>query len=69
MLALEAPVFPAYARADPLIQPERFEELEALEARVSQQLGSVLESSMRLEEWLAQFSLESYAEPMNALGS
>jgi len=44
------------------------EELEALEARVSQQLGSVLESSMRLEEWLAQFSLESYAEPMKALG-
>ena len=44
------------------------EELEALEARVSQQLGSVLESSMGLEEWLAQFSLESYAEPMKALG-
>ena len=33
VLALEAPVFHAYARDDPLIQPERFEELLALLAR------------------------------------
>ena len=39
VLALEAPVFHAYARDDPLIQPERFEELEALLARSPRRAG------------------------------
>ena len=39
VLALEAPVFHAYARDDPLIQPERFDELEALLARSPRRAG------------------------------
>ena len=39
VLALEAPVFHAYARDDPLVQPERFEELEALLARSPRRAG------------------------------
>ena len=39
VLVLEAPVFHAYARDDPLIQPERFEELEALLARSPRRAG------------------------------
>ena len=39
VLALEAPVFHAYARDDPLIQPERFEELVALLARSPRRTG------------------------------
>ena len=39
VLALEAPVLHAYACDDPVIQPERFEELEALLARNPRRAG------------------------------